>query len=290
RARGGVARTARGLRGRGMSAETTAVPAHVPVGGSAPAAAFAAFLGAVEATLADRSDVVGVVGMGSTAERDRVDEWSDHDVAVITVDGRQDAYRPAGTWLPHPERIALEVHEHHGGVKVVYDDGHVVEYGVASLDELGGWAANAYDVVLDRGGVADTMAAIAARPAPEGAPDLEREIGLVLALVLIGVGRARRGEVLSANSLVRGAATTALLRAVAAGITPATDARLDSLDPARRFEQAHPAIAGRLDDALARDVEACARALVDLAVELFGTGERGVPPRALAAVRNRLGW
>ncbi|WP_448811455.1 hypothetical protein [Agromyces bauzanensis] len=251
---------------------------------------FEAFLRAVEANLADRTDVVGVVGMGSTAERERVDEWSDHDVAVITADGCQDVYRPARTWLPHPDRIALEVHEHHGGVKVVYDDGYVVEYGVASLDELGDWAANAYDVVLDRGGVAETMAAIAARPAPEGVPDLEREIGLVLAFALIGVGRARRGEGLSANSLVRGAAVAALLCAVAAGIPPATGARLDSLDPARRFEGAYPEIAQRIDRALADDVETCARALVDLAVELFGTGERGVPPRALAAVRNRLGW
>ena len=251
---------------------------------------FEAFLRAVEANLADRDDVVGVVGMGSTAERDRVDEWSDHDVAVITRDGRQHVYRPAGAWLPDPERIALEVHEHHGGVKVVYDEGHVVEYGVASLDELGGWAANAFEVLLDRGGVAETMIEVAGRPAPEGTPDLEREIGLVLALALIGVGRARRGEVLSANSLVRGAAVTALLRAVAARIPPETGARLDSLDPARRFESAYPAIARRVDAALARDVESCARALVDLLVELFGTGEPGVPPRALAALRNRLGW
>ena len=57
-----------------------------------------------------------------------------------------------------------------------------------------------------------------------------------------------------------------------------------------RFERAYPAIAQRIDEALARDVETCARALVDLGVELFGMGEQGVPPRALAAVRNRLGW
>jgi hypothetical protein len=274
-----MARAPRGLRGLDVSGEA-----------EAPAFRFEAFLRAIEENLADRQDVVGVVGMGSTAERDRVDEWSDHDVAVITLDGRQAAYRPARTWLPNPDHIALELHERHGGVKVVYDDGHVVEYGVASLDELGGWAANAYDVVLDRGGVAETMAAIAARTGPEGSCDPERDVGLVLALVLIGVGRARRGEVLSANSLVRGAAVTALLGAVVAGIPPAMGARLDSLDPARRFESAYPAIARRVDEALARDVEACARALVGLLVELFGTGERGVPPRALAAVRARLGW
>lgn len=250
---------------------------------------FENYLHAVERGLAERADVVGLVGMGSTAERDRVDEWSDHDLAVVTTDGLQDAYRSAGAWLPDPDDIALEVHEHHGGVKVVYDDGHVIEYGVANLDELASWAANAYDVRLDRGGVAATMAAIAARPVPE-APELQRDLSLVLALTLIGVGRARRGEVLSANSLVRGAAATALLRAVAAGLTPDSGARFDSLDATRRFESGHPAVARRIADALAKDVEDCGRALVDIAVELFGSGPDGVPERGLTAVRRRLGW
>ena len=256
-------------------------------------ARFDDYLHTVERGLADRDDVVGLVGMGSTAERDRVDEWSDHDLAVVTAEGGQDAYRPATAWLPDPDDIALEVHEHHGGVKVVYDDGHVIEYGVASLEELGGWAADAYDVRLDRGGVAATMAAIAARPFPE-APVLQRDLGLVLALVLIGVGRARRGEVLSANTLVRGAAATALLRAVTVGVPPESgarsDSRSDSLDPTRRFEARYPRVARHVADALTGDIEACARELVDLAVELFGTGTDGVPARGLAAVRRRLGW
>lgn len=250
---------------------------------------FEAYLALVEQGLADRADVVGLVGMGSTADRDRVDEWSDHDLALVTTEGRQAQHRPAASWLPHPDRIALEVHEHHGGVKVVYDDGHVIEYGVASLADLSGWAANAYDVRLDRGGVAATMAAIVSKPAPVE-PHVERDLGLVLALALIGVGRARRGERLSASALVRGAAVDALTRAIAVGVRPERDARLDSLDPTRRFESAHPAIAARIDDLLASPVEACARGLVDLAVEVFGIGETGVSPRGLAAVRRRLGW
>ncbi|MGR0218326.1 hypothetical protein [Agromyces sp. ZXT2-6] len=252
-------------------------------------AVFEAFLARVEAGLDGRDEVVGLVGMGSTAERDRVDEWSDHDLALITHEGGQDAHRSAASWLPDPDRIALEVHEHHGGVKVVYDDGHVIEYGVASLDELSDWAADAYDVRVDHGGVAATMAAIASKPAPVE-PDVQRDLGLVLALALIGVGRARRGERLSANALVRGAAVDALTRAIAEGVRPERDARPDALDPTRRFESAHPVIAARIDDLLASPVEECAHGLVDLAVELFGIGESGVSPRGLAAVRRRLGW
>lgn len=254
-----------------------------------PRERFEAFLALVEEGLADRADVVGLVGMGSTAERDRVDEWSDHDLALVTLEGRQAQHRPAASWLPHPDRIALEVHEHHGGVKVVYDDGHVIEYGVASLDDLSGWAANAYEVRLDRGGVAATMEAIASKPALVE-PDLERDLGLVLVLVLIGVGRARRGERLSASMLIRGAAVDALTRAIAARVRPEHGARLDSLDPTRRFDAAHPAIAARIDALLASPVEQCARGLVDLAVDVLGTGESGVSKRGLAAVRRRLGW
>ncbi|MGR0319002.1 hypothetical protein [Agromyces sp. ZXT2-3] len=251
--------------------------------------AFEAFLTRVESGLDGRAGVVGLVGMGSTAERDRVDEWSDHDLAVITRDGSQDEFRAAAAWLPDPERIALEVHEHHGGAKVVYDDGHVVEYGVASLDELTGWAANAYEVRLDCGGVVEAMAVVAAKPV-QIAPDVQRDLGVVLTVALIGVGRARRGERLSANTLIRGALVDALVRAITAGLEPSDGSRPDSLDAVRRFESAQPAIAKRIDLLLANPVEECARGLVDLAVETFGVGDGGVDGRALAAVRRRLGW
>lgn len=253
---------------------------------------FEDFLAKIHDNVRNAPDVVGLVGMGSTADRRRVDEWSDHDVALITIAGGESGWRPAEAWLPRPEEIALEVHEHHGGVKVVYDDGHVVEYGVADVDGLSTWAANSYEVFLDRGGVALAMQKVAAKPAPVPA-DFPRDAGLILALVLIGVGRARRGELLSANALVRGAAVEAFTRAVAAHAVLAEGSpaeRLDSLDPTRRFEHAFPDIAARIDELLTRPVEKAAEALLELAVELFGVGDGGMPRRGLVAVTRRLGW
>lgn len=46
---------------------------------------FEDYLESVRARLATDTRVVGLVGMGSTAERWRVDEWSDHDLAIIVT-------------------------------------------------------------------------------------------------------------------------------------------------------------------------------------------------------------
>lgn len=157
---------------------------------------FEAFLDELRARAQADPDIVGLVGLGSTAERDRVDEWSDHDFALVTAPGRQERFRSSLDWLPAAGSIALELREHHGGVKVIYDDGHVLEFGITDLAGLAGWAANAFDVLYDAGGVAEAMADIVAKPLPTGAPDDVRDVSLVLTQLFIGVGRARRGELL----------------------------------------------------------------------------------------------
>ena len=59
-----------------------------------------AWLEAALATLSARDDVVGVVGMGSTADASRVDEWSDHDVAIVVIQGAEGRYRGQVDWMP----------------------------------------------------------------------------------------------------------------------------------------------------------------------------------------------
>lgn len=84
---------------------------------------------------------------------------------------------------------------------------------VASLEELLTWHGNDYDVVLDRGGVAEAMATIAAKEKPSALADAERDIRIFLTLLLVGVGRARRGEVLIAGAAIRSAAVSRLTQA-----------------------------------------------------------------------------
>jgi hypothetical protein len=250
---------------------------------------FVSFSSRLRQHLAGREDVIGLVWMGSTAARDRVDEWSDHDFAVVTIDGAEERLRGDLSWLPEPDSVALAVREEHDGIKVVYDDGHVLEFGITSLAGLASWHANAYEVVLDRGGVAEAFARVAGRPKPIHSVRAGRELGLFVTVLLIGVGRCRRGEVLVASQLVRTVAVGHLLTAWRLVHPPPDGERLDDLDPLRRFEQVYPAEGEAIAAALTHDVESAGRALLALAESNLGDHPQ-FPTRAVTAVRQLFGW
>ncbi len=249
----------------------------------------AAWLEAALATLTARDDVVGVVGMGSTADASRVDEWSDHDVAIIVIPGAEGRYRGRVDWMPDAGRVVLVLEQHHGGGRAVYDDGHLVEWGVATVESLGTWAADDFAVLLDRGGVTEVMEKVASTPFPANLPDAASDAAMFLTALLHGVGRARRGESLSAGDIVRGDATQALVRAVRAR-SHADLSALDRLDPMRRMEIALPELAAQIAAVIAQAPEPAARALFDVAIQHLGIGPTGLPPAGTQAVVRRLGW
>ncbi len=108
----------------------------------------------------------------------------------------------------------------------------------------------------------------------------------MLTQLLIGVGRARRGEVLSAGRSIRDEAVAYLLTALAATL-PGDRARLDTLDPRRRFDFVHPEIAARIESAIRLEPESAARGILDVAEAELG---ELFPARGAAAIRQRLGW
>ncbi len=246
--------------------------------------------GALVASVSAHEDVLGLVLLGSGAERTRLDEWSDHDFYLVVRDGTQERFRQDLSWLPDHHRVVLAPRETEHGLKVVYDDGHVLELAVASPAEAATFGANHWLVVLDRGPVTAAMREAAARTAQPRAVDAERSVGLFLSLLLIGVGRARRGEALTAGEFVRGHALSALLEAWADRVPTQDGALVDRLDPRRRFETAYPQVGGRLADLLAQPPEPAAHDLLLLAEEVLAPGWAGWPVSAVAAVRRRLGW
>lgn len=248
---------------------------------------FERYLTDVVERLAADPRVVGVVAMGSTAERERVDEYSDHDIAIVTLPGHQEALRRERSWLPDADRLVLDVVEWHGGGKLVFDDGRVVEFGVATPDELARWAVHHHDVLLDRGGVADAVARAVAQSPRNADADLATTLRIAVAHTHIAAGKAARGELLAASSSLRGDAVTALLTALAV-ISPG-DARADYLDPRRRVELTHPEVAAGLAEAMRSDELTLARRLLDLIEQLFG-GRPEYPGAAVEAVRARHGW
>jgi hypothetical protein len=246
------------------------------------------YLAALAATAASRPDVVGLVAFGSTADRGRRDQWSDHDFAWVVAPGREQGYRDDLGWLPETSRIVLSVAEDHGGVKVVYDDGRLAEFGVTSAEGLSSWMANRTETLVDRGGVDEAMDGVMRRTAAT-TPVPARAVGLLVTAVLVGAGRARRGELLSAGQLVRGEAAGHLLTAWRECRHPG-DPRLDRLDPRRRVEVVDPGFAAELETALRLDPDECGRRLLELAERELAPGWDDFPARAIEVVRARLGW
>jgi hypothetical protein len=154
---------------------------------------YRSFTEALRARLADDARVVGLVAVGSMADRDYApDEWSDHDFFVISLPGEQEALRVDVGWLPDADRVALSFRETEHGLKVIYDDGHLLEFAVFDLDEIALAGVNRYRVLIDRGEVEERTASVRSRPRPS--PGDDYLFGMMVASALVAAGRARRGR------------------------------------------------------------------------------------------------
>lgn len=228
--------------------------------------------------------VIGLVLLGSTAERSRADEWSDHDFFVVTCPGRQEELRQELTWLPDSDSVAGAARETAHGLKVLYRDGHVLEFAVFDLEELRACGVNHWALAYGDVEVAQATKAAVKRPDPV---DLDREWTLFMSLLVIGVGRARRGETLAAGQVIRSYATGCLLRMLTAS---AADPSLDFFDPTRRLEHVLPDEAAAVAAALALAPEEAARGLTDVALAAARRYGWDVDATQADIVSTRFGW
>ena len=155
------------------------------------AEAYDAFTAALQGSLAGRPDVLGLVALGSMAGRDyQPDEFSDHDFFVVAAPSSAEPLREDLSWLPAGDRVLLSFRDTAHGLKVLYDDGHLLELAVFAPEELALASVNRYRVLLDRADVEPRMEAVAratAEASAAGAPTDEALLGLFL------VGAPRRG-------------------------------------------------------------------------------------------------
>lgn len=247
------------------------------------------FLTALITSLGADSRVVGLVLAGSSAERSRRDRWSDHDFLVVAEDGAPESMRTDLTWLPEPAEIAFSFRDTPHGLKALYRDGLLIEFAIFDRAEFDACALNHYEVVIDRGGIADAALAIKRRSMPASGVDRVLMYRSFLALVYIGTGRARRGERLSANVFLRDFATSHLLRlALDVAAEQGRSTAADALDPWRRFEHVWPHLGAALDEALARPITEVGPALLDATEPWLAEQWGSVPLEDLVTVRDLL--
>ena len=235
--------------------------------------------------------VLGLVAVGSMAELGRTpDAWSDHDFFVITLAGAQESFRQDLGWLPDSERIVLQVRETAHGLKVLHDDGHLLEFAVFDEAELHLARVNDYRVLLDRAHLEADLKHLRSKSATEAASvDVERSFALFLSALLVGSGRVARGEVLSGSSFIKQHALGQLLQVLTHCLPKGRENRLDTLDPFRRFEWEFPEQGGTLQQLLLLEPGLCARRLLDFAEAQLAHRMERYPDRAVQVMRNQLG-
>ena len=260
---------------------------------------------ALEERLRARPEVLGLIFLGSTAEKGRTpDDASDHDFFVVAEGREAERLRTELSWVPDEERLVFIHRETAHGLKLLYDDGHVLELAVFTPDELVWARGEPWRVVFTRGLDLEGMLRHnnAHAPPPSDPAWLVRQ---VLFQLVIGVSRWRRGERLAGHKIVLGEALPRLVEALArtaprtgrdradalseaiapAGgfIPPITGS--DPFDPLRRFEETRPELGARLGSVLTMPGDQAGAELLSIVEEYFAATPLAVPPRALAVAR-----
>lgn len=223
--------------------------------------AYQAFTDQLLANVTRDPQVLGLVALGSMAAPHRRDRWSDHDFFLIVTAGTQEHFRQHLDWLPKSDEIVLQLRETAHGLKVMYRDGHLIEFAVFDSEELSMARVNDYAVLLDRTDLANQLRRIQQDSIPPPV-DAYRELLHVLGLLQVGAGRYTRGEQLSGHIFIKSYAMMHLLPALVFYLKPDDSSRLDNLDTFRRFESVFPEVGRELNALMLLDPLTAAQQLV----------------------------
>jgi len=233
--------------------------------------------------------VIGLIAVGSTAAVTHdPDEWSDHDVFVVTTAGASAWLLENPSWLPDAERIVLWHNETADGRAAVYDDGHLVELAVFETANMPLLSVNDYRVLVDKSDLTARLATFerdTALRAAEIDTTGSRRFRQIVVQLIVGLGRDARGESLSAHERIRGQALTHLLSLVRDFMPAENDTALDNIDPYRRIEVAHPGICRRLNTALTAPLPELAETMLQLLEEHLVDRVPAFSTESLTAVR-----
>jgi hypothetical protein len=192
-------------------------------------------------------DVLGLILVGSTAESETRDEWSDHDFWIITLPGAQEKYLNSVEWLPFSESTLLTA-LHGGNVRsVLYLNRHMVEYAVFDQEQVKEANLNRYEVVLDRDGIESIAKKLNEGTLSSRAKEVMRsdKLSNLCLLVWTANQRSERGELLSAFQYMNDAIDEFLDLLVGANVLGGNPG-FDALSPRRRLEFFNPDLGAKL--------------------------------------------
>jgi hypothetical protein len=215
-------------------------------------------------TLSADPDVLGLIGVGSTADASYRDTWSDHDFWLIVSLAAVPRYRAGVTWLPQSTEILISVQHGAAGRSVLYRSRHCVEYLVFAPTDVPSGKLERHSILIDRANIAPLASQVQSETlAPaRGRPEPLQNLGL---LVWSGQQRLRRGELLSAHRYLTGFAVDNLLELFRRHGLLGEHPTADRLDPRRRLEQLAPPVAKELQRILSLPLSQVGAALLHMA-------------------------
>ncbi|MEO7908600.1 MAG: hypothetical protein ABIV47_03015 [Roseiflexaceae bacterium] len=246
-------------------------------------AQFHQFTATLQHTLSADARVRALIGIGSLAQPERVDRWSDHDFWVITTVEGQEHFLTDLSWLPDHSAIALALRPAPEYYTILYTTGHVAEFAVFALTDLSRGQLDRYRMLFDKSAIEPQIQAIYKLTQAKQHADSSHIIGHFLVTLCTGAARDARGERLSAHTYIFQYALDDLLMLITQHI-PALQLDLqDRFDPRRRFEQAYPDLSTLLKPMLTLAPAAAALLLLELAQDLFQDHMPAFPAPAVTA-------
>jgi hypothetical protein len=231
----------------------------------------------LRASLETNPQVIGLVTLGSTADPTFRDEWSDHDLWVITKPGAQDSLIDDLSWLPDYENVLVEVTHRPHGRTVLFRNRHKVEFAVLDATEVSSGKIERCRVLIDRDQVGELIGNVhlethrQAKLRPEALENL-------CVLVWSACELYERGEILHARQWLDGFAINQLLNILH---SESADDRKDALDPRRRLEMRWPELAAEL-------LKLYSKPVPDAALHLLDILERELKPKAPALAWDKV--
>ena len=101
--------------------------------------------------------VFALIALGSMAERQRVDEWSDHDFWIVTAAGKDDELLSDLAWLPNAEQIVAPIRQAPRYYTVLFSSGHMAEFAIFTPETLIKGKLSTYRVMFDLIGLSKTL-------------------------------------------------------------------------------------------------------------------------------------
>lgn len=187
--------------------------------------------------LKKRNDCLGLLALGSCAEHERLDEWSDLDFFVFVEKGSQSRYLSNLDWLEECAPLAFVFRNTKDGHKILWEDGVYAEYAVFELDMMSDIPYSKGTFIFKRDGVDLLESSLLSMPNPY--QTIEYASNEILTNLYVGLLRYHRGEVLSAFRLIQVHAIDRFI-AMAHLVYPTQSTQIDLFSLERRVEQRHP--------------------------------------------------